>query len=275
MKKWLVIIMILVLLVACAKPAEDPEVVEQARITQLYKDIEAAIIGKKFDVAKPLIVQVKDETKKHDFFKRIILADATITNAADYLNEIKSPGFMTNPDLTSDLVKTLDEALDTIYTYETLFNTDQRSYINVLAVTSYDILRENDFSRDAVTSFLSNFISVMKSKTSYSGFDIVNETIAETDAVKIMTDAFGKADFTDFEMSGGRVDVSFYGIGGPIGSVEFKKMDIQPEKILLSYSFTRYDYDGSVYAITNFELTVRYNPASMFGLTILGFELKS
>lgn len=275
MKRWTVIMMILVLLVACAKPAEDPEVVEQARITQLYKDIETAIVGKKFEDAKTLIVQVKNETKRHDFFKRVMLVDANIANSANYLKEIKTPGFLTNPDLTDDLVQTLDEALDIMYTYATLFNADQRSYINVLAVTSYDILREDNFSHDAVHSFLSNFIREMNSKTTYAGFDFVDDTIALSDAVKIMTDAFGKADFTDFEESGSRIDVSFYGIGGPVGSVEFKTMDIQPEQILLNYTFTRYDYDGSVYAVTNFVLAVLYNPASMFGLTILGFELKS
>jgi len=88
MKRWTVILMILVLLVACSKPAEDPEVVEQARITQLYKDIDTAIIGKKFEDAKTLISQVKDKTKKHDFFKRIILADANIANSADYLKKM-------------------------------------------------------------------------------------------------------------------------------------------------------------------------------------------
>jgi hypothetical protein len=273
MKHCAVFLFILVLLVACVKPAQDPAVLEQARIEQLYKDIDLAIVAGKYEAAKSLLSDVKDETKRSDFYKRIILKDVRIENAADYLDEIESPGFLSNPKLKSDLMDTLDDVLETTYTYQTLFNADQRSYINVLAVTSYDILRENNQSHDAIYSFLSNFIRELNSKTNYSGFDFVNDTILVTDATKIMTDAFGKPDFTDFEKIGGRVDVSFYGIGGPVGSVEFTSMDIQPEQILLVYVFTRYAYDGSVYAVTDFELTVRYNPSSMFGLTILGFRL--
>lgn len=273
MKLRVVFLIILVLLFGCVKNVEDTVDVEKTTIEKLYNDVDQAILTKDFAKAKNLILEVKDQAKTAAFYKRIITGDANIDNAEDYEVEINTPGFIDDPLLKDDLLKTLDEYLDEIYSYTTLFSSDQRSYINVLAVTSYDILRENNFSRDAVTSFLSNFIREMNSKTNYTDFNVVADSISETDAIKIMTDAFDKGDFTDFGKVGNRIDVSFYGIGGPIGSVEFIEMDVQPTQIKLTYTFTRYDYNGAVYAVTTFELNVRYNPASMFGLTILGFQL--
>ncbi len=277
MKHRVVFFIILSLLVACAKPVDDPAAIEKARIEQLYSDIDKAIVAQSFTVAKGRLPEVKDETKKYDLFKRIITGDANIQNAQAYLSEIQTTGFLDDTELIDDLIQTLDDLLNRNFTYETLFTADQRSFINVLAVASYNILRENNTSHDAYSSFLSVFINQMNGETNYTGFDFnaFNSTISETDAIKIMRDAFDKGNFTEFEKNGTRVDVSSYGIGGPVGTVVFKSIDIQPTRLLLTYEFTRYNYDNTVYAVTTFELTVRYNPQSMFGLTIIGFHLNS
>lgn len=265
-------LVLLVLLTGCVD--KDPEMTEEEKIEQLYQSIETAIIDKNYEEALDLIQDVKDEDRAVIFFENVIDEYAMVDTAEGLVDDLASYPFKLTQ-VRDELIRKLDDALDENQSYVDLLTTDQQAYVAILAATSYDILREDAINIQTAPYFISTFTNEMNGKTEYDGYDFdeATTTLALEDAQKIMKDAFNLEGFNEFEFIGDRVDCGWYGIGGPVGKAEFISIDIQPTRWVLSFRFIRYDYDGSIYATTLFNLTTNQNPESMFGLTIQDFQL--
>jgi len=264
MGKYLKAILIMVVLLTSCQSKPPAEQTLETLIAQINEKIEQS----RFDEAKIILRQVKDDNLYMSFYSEIIHKQADINNAASLFAEIESLNFPNNPLVKSTLHFQLESAISMKYNYDDLMSVDQIKAFKILALCTYAFIEDFQFTQANVEPFLSMLVFMMKNLPVYSTLAVTNDLTMPTEKAQlIMRDAFGFPNFDEFVYKGDKVDVSFIGMGGP-GDMIIESAIVGPIWTTFEMALETYEMDGSAGKVFRFKLLTRYNPTSIFGFTI-------